>query len=431
MIASADRANIGIVLPDLQRHFGLSNSAMGAVVSLFFTFYALGQIPSAFLVKRFGLRRIMPLSILLTSLMTAAHGLVNTALALRLARIGLGLAEAPIAIASITAINNWFPPREKGLAGGIFMASTKLGPVIVPPLGALVIVAFGWHWVFILFAIPGLLLPFLWLRYVPDDPAESPRVDEVELALIRDRRVLPAADAVRTAAAVSKNAAKDRFAWLDRISRVREVTPLRRSADVFRSWNVWGVSLSYFVLIGITNVILAWLPKYLAEVKGYPIMKVGLVASAPFVGAVVGNMLGGWLSDRVLGGRRKPLMMLSCLATVVMMNLLRFAPGTLLIVVTLFFLTGLLLSVGFALYGIFPSSLTTSDTFPIATSLLNTCGQIGGAVLPLVTGIILDHGDWGDVFLTLSGCSAVAFFLLLTVAEPRASVDPTQSKDTA
>ena len=156
-LASADRANIGIVLPLVQKQFHFSNSEMGSIVGLFFSAYAICQIPSAFLIKHFGVRNVMPLGLLFTSLMTAAHGLVGSAILLRSARVGLGIAEAPVPNSCIATINNWFPAREKGTAAGIFMASTKLGPVIVPPLGALIIVTMGWHWVFILFAIPGFV----------------------------------------------------------------------------------------------------------------------------------------------------------------------------------------------------------------------------------------------------------------------------------
>ena len=148
-------------------------------------------------------------------------------------------------------------------------------------------------------------------------------------------------------------------------------------------------------------------------------MTVGFVASAPFVGAVLGNLAGGATSDRLLGGRRKPLMMFSCLATVVMMYSLRFAPNLLALLVLMLFLTGFLLSVGFSLYPISVSPLTTRPTFPIATSVVNTAGQLGGAAMPFVAGVILDRGSWDLVFLTLAGTSVLAFLFLLTIYEAR------------
>lgn len=414
MLASADRANIGIVLPHIQAHFKLSNTEMGTVVSLFFIAYGLGQIPSAFLVKKFGVRAIMPLSMLLTSIMTASHGLVNSVIALKAVRIGLGMAEAPIANGSMTTINNWFPGHEKGTASGVFMAAAKCGPVIVPPLGAAIIVSMGWHWVFILFAIPGLLLPLVWLKFVPNDPKDSAHVSEEECALIRHSS---SSNSTQTQAG-----ARSEIKMLDWLIRAKPVKLLTSARETFGSWNVWGHALSYFLLVGTMNVILAWLPKYLGEVQGYSIMKVGFVASSPFVGAVLGNMAGGFVSDRLLDKRRKPLMMASCFATMVMMYVLQAGPENIVLLTALLFLTGFLLSVGFSLYGIFSSGLTTRETFPIATSVLNTCGQLGGATMPFLTGVILDHGSWDNVFLALSASSIAAFLLLLTIVEPRGEI---------
>ena len=75
-----------------------------------------------------------------------------------------------------------------------------------------------------------------------------------------------------------------------------------------------------------------------------------------------------------------------------------------------------------SLYRIFPSGLTDGATFPVAASLLNTCGQLGGAAMPFVTGVILDAYSWDEVFLALAGCAFLALCLLLTIVEPRGAV---------
>ena len=419
-IAAADRANIGIVLPYLKDEFRLTNTQAGGIVSLFFLFYAFGQIPAAFIVKRFGVARVLPAAMILTSIATALHGLVTSVLALKGCRILLGAAEAPIANACLTSVNNWFPAREKGTAAGIFMASAKFGPVLVPPLGALIIVAFGWQYVFLLFAIPGLLLPWVWMRFVPDDPADSRHVNREEAELIHQ----PAAPPVqKTAAQRAGGGGGGGFHLIDRLIRARPIKPINTSRGAFLSWNIWGVSLAYFLFVGTMNVILAWLPTYLKDVKGFSIVGVGLVAAAPFVGAVSGNMLGGWISDRLFDKRRKPLMMLSCIATVIMMYALRSAPNDPFGLAALLAATGLLLSLGFSLYGIFPAGLTDRTTFPVATSILNTCGQLGGAAMPFLTGVILDLYDWDTLFLALAACAFVALCLLATVVEPRGEIE--------
>ncbi|MGS0014541.1 MFS transporter, partial [Escherichia coli] len=86
----------------------------------------------------------------------------------------------------------------------------------------------------------------------------------------------------------------------------------------------------YGCMIGISNIFMSWIPTYLVTVKGFASVKMGFLASAPFIGAVAGNMLGGVISDRLLGGRRKPMMLLGALGTAVMTLMLVEAPDSVL-----------------------------------------------------------------------------------------------------
>jgi sugar phosphate permease len=414
-VASADRANIGIALPYMQREFGLSNTQVGAVISLFGLAYGIFQIPAAFLNKIWGVRAVLPLFMVLTSAATATIGLVGSAIALQATRFILGVAEAPLANSLMTTINNWFPAREKGQAAGIFISSAKFGPVIVPPLGALIILHFGWEYLFFFCAIPGAVLGLIWWLLVPNDPADSRLCSPAEVDYIHERAVEnPAASKAK--GPVAGTGAE--LGWLDRFIRARVFEPIDSIPEFLRNWTSWGVTLGYFFAQGTISVILAWLPTYLTRVKQFSIMNVGFVAAAPFVGAVLGNIVGGWLSDRVFQKRRKPTMMLSTIATVVMMYALVYAPNDPIALAAILFLTGLFLSFGFSAFGIYPSAMTTKNAFPVAAALINTGGQIGAAVLPLAVGIILDRADWNAVFLFLSCCSMAGFVLLLTIVEP-------------
>lgn len=319
-VASADRANIGIALPYIQKDFGLTNTQVGAIVSLFSLSYGIFQIPSAFLIRRYGVRTVLPVFMILTSVFTAtigaigffsaALGAASAAFLLQANRFALGLAEAPLANSLMTSINNWFPAQEKGQAAGVFISSAKFGPVIVPPLGALVILYFGWQHLFFACALPGILLPLLWYFFVPNDPAGSRFCSPAEQEYIAGRGPRTPVPALAPTAANQPGRAQAaglseptlasprQFGWLDRLIRARVVQPIDSAGELFRSWTAWGVALGYFFVQGIVSVILAWLPTYLKVVKNFSILNVGFVAAAPFVGAVTGNILGGWLSDR-------------------------------------------------------------------------------------------------------------------------------------
>jgi len=205
---------------------------------------------------------------------------------------------------------------------------------------------------------------------------------------------------------------------LDAINRTKRVPQLETIRQVFGSWNIFGIALGYGCMIGISNIFISWIPTYLVTVKGFASVKMGFLASAPFIGAVTGNMLGGIISDRLLGGRRKPMMMLGALGTMVMTFLLIDAPDSVAYLGAALMLAGLMLGIGFAGYSAYPMGLATKATYPTAFGIVNSVGQIGGACAPLAVGLLLDSYNWTAVFLYMVGTATLCLLLLLSVVEP-------------
>lgn len=410
-IAAADRANLGIALPFLRKEFEMSNAEAGGLISLFLIAYACAQLPSAWLLSRFGVRKVFSISMILTSITTGLTGLVGSLLSLKICRFVLGFAEGPLPIGVTTTINHWFPTKEKGTASGIFLASVKMGPVIVPPICAVILSIWGWKEIFIFFAVPGIILSFFWYFLVMDKPADSRFVNQAELDYINESSSTVGAGSKTEA--VSKS-----IPWLDTLIRVRDEKILDTNASIFKSWNVFGCAFGYCFQLGISNVLLAWIPTYLITVKHFSVMGMGFVAAAPWIGAVAGNLIGGLLSDRVLGKRRKPGMMLSAVATAVMMYSLINSPADPIIYAVLLLLTGILLSIGFSAYMAYPMAFIAKEKFPVANAIVNMGGQLGGAAAPFIAGLLLDKMGWDYVFGFMSLIAGLTFLVLLTITEP-------------
>lgn len=409
-IAAADRANLGVALPFIRQQYHMTNAEAGALVSLFLIAYALIQIPSAWLITRYGVRKVFTTSMVFTSIATALTGFSGSVLQLKLCRVLLGIAEGPLPIGVSTTINNWFPSKEKGTASGIFLSSIKLGPVLTPIIGAAIILHWGWQEVFIFFALPGLILPIIWYLFVADKPAASRFVNRRELDVINE--------AAATAAASGGQARYVKIPWLDALIRLKPVKTLTTTGEVVRSWNLLGCGLGYCCQLGISSLLLAWIPTYLLAEKHLSIVGMGFVAAAPWVGAVLGNLLGGLLSDKVLSKRRKPGMLISAVSTSVMMLLLIYVPVTPLTCALLLFMTGLLLSIGFSAYMVYPMSFIAKEKFPVANAIVNMFGQLGGAATPFIAGMLLDSYGWNTVFLFMSAISLITFVVILTIDEP-------------
>lgn len=410
-IANADRANIGFAIPYIQEEYQLSNTLAGLLISLFFAGYALFQIPSGFITKKVGVRKAYSLGMFLTSVFTGLMGLVNSVLMLKVLRFLVGVCEAPVVIGSTVTINNWFPAKEKGTAVGLFLAGSKVGPLIVPPICAWIILTFGWRYIFVFFAVPGAILSVFWYFMVANKPEESNFVSQAEVDYIR-------ADDSITSTDTPKEPEVFKLNWIDKVVRTKDVPDLTNSQQVFRCWDIYGAAFGYFFMVGIVSVMMSWLPKYLIQEKHFAIMSSALLAASPFAGTVLGNFLGGLLSDRVFSKRRKPLMLVSALTSIFTMYSLVYAPENMTLLAILLFTTGLLLSLGYSAFSVYAMGRADKDTYPVAYSIINMGGQLGGMCMPLVVGIILDFFHWDAVFMTLAGGCVLCFIFVFSIIEP-------------
>ena len=332
-VAAADRANLGLALPFIRKEFVMSNTEAGALASLFLLAYAIAQIPSGFIYSKFGVSGLFSVFMLATSAVTGLIGTAGNIFMLKVYRFLLGLAEGPLPLGLSTTINYWFPPKEKGIATGILLSAAKFGPVVVPVVCAWIVTAYGWREIFFIFAVPGIALSAIWYILVRNRPAESKYCSAAEVYYIECGE-----SSVKSAEQTTNNAYKSK--WLDRFVRAVKMQPLDTKREIFHSWDVWGAALGYFFMVAVVNVLLTWIPTYLMSVKKMAVLNMGIVAAAPWTGAIVGNMVGGWLTDKVLSKRRKPNMMFSAFTSIFMMYSLINAPNDPYMLAALMFMLG-------------------------------------------------------------------------------------------
>lgn len=410
----ADRTNIGAVLPFIIKEFNLTNFEAGSLASMFFLGYALSQIPAGFWMSKRGTRGIVSFSILGFSAFTAMIGGAGSALSIKLARLGLGLTEGPTPVGLTSTINNWFPPKEKATATGVYIASTMFAPIIVPPLAVWISLTYSWHWVFFLFAIPGVLLAFAWYALVTTKPEEHNFVSESELAYIRQD--IP--DMERKQEGNIED--HPRFALLDKVIRAKKLIPVQSAKGVFTSKNIWCSCLAYFMMVSILYGILTWIPSYLVKEKGFDFMKMGFVAAMPCIGGFIGSIAGGWISDKLFGRRRKPTMMFTAISTIIMMFVMLNVPENVALVALSLFLVGLMLNIGWPAFTAYPMGVASKNSYPIAISLVNSGGNMGGFVSPMFAGYLLDvTGHFDAVFVYFGICAVIGLALILMLDEPK------------
>lgn len=411
VICMADRSNIGAVLPMMKGEFHISNFAAGAVSSFFFLGYAISQIPAGLIMGKYGTRNIVSTAILAFSIITFLMGHVGGAVALLVLRLLLGLLEGPTPVGMTSTINAWFPTKEKGIATGVYIGSTMVAPILVPIISVFLAESFGWRSVFIWFSVPGFIMALVFFLVVRSRPEQSKHVNKAELAYIRG-----GADRETSTGQVDFG----HMGWIDKLIRLRRGKVLSGNSQVLRSWNIWGVTLAYFCMNNVLYGMITWIPDYLKNARGYGTISMGWMSSTPYIGGLVGAVLGGFVSDRFFRGRRKPTMLVTALMTSVMMAILLITPNNTALLACVLILAGFFLNIGWSGFTSFAMNMTTTKTYPFAISIINSGGNLGGFFAPLIVGALLDMThNYTVAFSYFVLILILAFVILLTLTEFR------------
>jgi ACS family hexuronate transporter-like MFS transporter len=179
-----DRQVLGLLKGELSTALHWSEKDYGVITICFQAAYALGQILTGPLIELVGLKSAYAGAIVFWSLAAAAHALTRSVFGFSVARLALGLGESANFPAAIRTVAEWFPPKERSLATGIFNTGSNVGSMIAPVLVPWLYVAFGWQMAFVLLGAAGLAWLVGWLVWF-DSPEKSRRVSPAELAYLR------------------------------------------------------------------------------------------------------------------------------------------------------------------------------------------------------------------------------------------------------
>ena len=178
-IAYMDRVNISFAALEMNRDLHFSATAYGLGAGLFFVSYAICEIPSNILMVRVGARRWLARIMLTWGLLAAAMMLVRTPAQFYAARFLLGVAEAGFFPGIIFYLTQWFPARMRARAISRFYIALPLSSVVMGGIaGALLnldgtLGLAGWQWLFLVEGLPAVLMSMVFLRFLPDTPADA------------------------------------------------------------------------------------------------------------------------------------------------------------------------------------------------------------------------------------------------------------------
>ncbi len=377
-----DRSTLAIANHTIAGEMHLSATQMGALLSAFAWSYALCQLPVGAITDRIGPHIMLSAGMTLWSIAQILSGFVTGFGQFIGARIGLGIGESPMFTAGARACVNWFSVKERGTPLGLFNAASSLGPALAPPLLTAMMLAFGWRVMFVAMGIAGLAVALAWWLYYRDpEQTEVPRED---LAAMRAGEV----EAEATAGA---------HTW----------------ASLFTVPSTWGLIGGLFGIVYVTWLNVAWLPDYLERVFGVSVAQTGILAAIPQVAGFVGGALGGFLSDRLAARGIDPIDSRRILTVGGLVLCALFTAAAPFATTTASVVTLLSISMFFG-YGAgscswaLGASLTPPRLVATLESIQNIGGSIGGALAPLVTGIIVDRTHTFTPAFLLASVAALA-----------------------
>jgi MFS transporter, ACS family, glucarate transporter len=395
LITYMDRTVISSAAPFIRQEFGFSIETMGLILGAFRLGYSLFQIPGGWLGDRFGPRRALTAIVLWWSAFTSLTAVMTGAFSMMACRFLFGIGEAGAFPIATRSLSRWMLASERGWAQGLTHAGSRLGAAFTPPIVAWMILAYGWRMPFLWFGVMGIAWALLWFFWYRDTPEEHGQVNEAERELIQQ------------SLGSKRSARSGAVPW--RLILSSRVTLM--------------LSVMYFCYGWCQAIYLDWLPTYLRDFRGYDIKKMGLYASLPLFAGALGNLVGGWLTDRMAkrsGNLREARRVVGIAGFVI--AALGIVPAT---------LTGdPELSVAFSCLAFFGLEITISVSWAIpldiggdfagsVSAVMNTCGNIGGTISTVALGFIVSNLGWNVPFYIGAGFCVLGAILYLGIDASR------------
>jgi len=384
-----DRSNLSIVGPQLTRALHLTPVKLGIILSGFGWTYVALQVPCGRLVDRVHPRYLFGCILGLWSLATLSLGLVTGFAGLLLLRLAVGAFEAPAYPINNRVVTTWFGEDERAGAIAFYTSGQYVGLGFLTPLLSWIDLSYGWRTVFAVTGVIGITWAVVWF-VLYRDPRDFHGVNQAEIDHIAACGGIP--DLSQRIVSHKKM-----LGWAD-----WKVVLGRRK--------LWGVYLGQFGINATQWFFLTWFPTYMVTYRHVSFAKSGLLEALPFLGAFVGVLLGGFVSDGLL---RKGATLTTARKVPIVVGMLLSSS----IVVANYVSDPLWISLclTFAFFGCGFGSITWSLVSAIAPEHLigltggvfNFIGNLAAIVVPLTIGFLIHGNDFTRPLVAVSAMALV------------------------
>ncbi|MHA6802625.1 MFS transporter [Salinifilum ghardaiensis] len=378
-ITYVDRVNISAAGPAIREDLGLNNTEFGLALSAFAVPYAFFQAFGGILADKFGPRRILGLFGLIWALSTVLTGFAGGIISLFAARLALGFGEGASFPSATQAMARWLPPERRSWGQGITHAFSRIGNAITPVMVGAIIAMWDWRAAFWILGAASLVWVAVWWWFYRDSPAAHPDVTQEELAELPAER---------------ERGDKPKTPWRRLLPTVLPLT----FVDFCYGWMLW--------------IYLTWIPSFFSGSFDLELEKFTLFTSLVLVAGVIGDTVGGLLSDWLLARTGDARIARRRILVGGLAGSFVFVIPTLLVHDLV--LVTLCLAVAFFFLEICNPVLwaTAMDMAPehagTAGGLMNTGFGLAGMLSPAIFGLLVDRtGSWVVPFVVSAALLAV------------------------
>jgi sugar phosphate permease len=445
-----DRSSLSVANGPIRADLHLSGTRIGALLSVFSLTYGFAQLPTGWLLDRFGTRLLLALGLGFWSAAQLATGLVRSFTTFIPMRVALGAGEAPFMAAGVKAIHGWFPPEDRGWPMGVLNASTVLGQALAPPLLTTLLLATSWRAMFAVIGGAGLILAAAWYPLYRDAPIPGPtqprphaRAPESSTLSPAELPANPLTDSLTVDPSL-KPSLRPRLApstppgphastpaapHLSPDSHAPATLSFATWLSLFRKRTMWGMILGFSGVNYTAWLYLSWLPGYLELARHVSLAHAGWLAAIPFLMGAAGMFASGLAADSLVRSGRNPLLSRKLL---IVTGMIASAAATFLVAraptthSAVFLIGAALFCIHFA--GTAAWGLVQFAAPPHLVATVSTLQNFGSflcaSAAPVATGFLLDRTHSFTLALTL--CSTItllgaAAYLTLVKAPIRAN----------
>ena len=390
-VAYLDRVNVGFAGLTMRKDLALSNAAFGLASGILFLTYFVFEIPSNLFLHRFGARKWIARIMLSWGIISGANAFVSGEYSFYLVRLLLGAAEAGFFPGIIFFLTLWFPGIYRGRIIAWFMAAIPASSVIGAPVSSLLLYLDGvaglkgWQWLFIVEAVPAILLSAVVFFYLTDRPAEATWLAPEERKWLTDR--------------------------LAAEERQRIASEVLSIGQAIRDWRVLALAVVYFGGVATNYGIGFWLPQIIQAFGGLTKFQIGLITAIPYAIGTVTMVLWGRRSDRLMERKQHVAIPLVVAAVCIGGAGLVSDP---LIRMSLLSIAGFGVFANLPVFWTLPAAFLSGASAAAGIAAINSLGNLAGFVGPFAMGWIKDTtGSFGGGLLLIAALALLGAVVVM------------------